>query len=134
MVPFVPDPSRPIFCKDHLGMASQFRKPSPQSVPRTADELAPPRPVAPLRPSFSPPPPPSKKEDGFISLNKLKRPPQAPPFFQKPKQNDSLQALRDALKKSMTKDESAPAKSPEPKQEVKAESSKILKPGDKIEL
>jgi len=36
--------------------------------------------------------------------------------------------------KSMTKDESAPAKSPEPKQEVKAESSKILKPGDKIEL
>jgi len=116
MVPFVPDPSRPIFCKDHLGMASQFRKPSPQPAP--------------------PPPLPalSKKEDGFISLKNLKRPSQAPPFSQKPKQNDSLQALREALKKSMKKDEPAPAKSPEPKQEVKVESSKILKPGDKIEL
>src|SRR3989344_316971 len=54
MVPFVPDPSRPIFCKDHLGMASQFRKPSPQAPMPPA---MPPRPqFTPPRPSFSPPP------------------------------------------------------------------------------
>ncbi len=125
MVPFVPDPSRPIFCKDHLGMAGQFRKPSfPQ---RTAPVES----ARPFSPSPSPvkrdggftPPLSQKRDDGFISLNNLKRPPQA--FPPKPKTNDNLQALRDALKKSLAKDEPA---------EKKDEAAKVLRPGDKIEL
>jgi len=137
MVPFVPDPSRPIFCKDHLGMAGQFRKSPPQNEIQPRPQFIPPRQSFSPPPVSSPPPlpPPSKKEEGFISLKNLKRP--APAFPQKSKTNDSLQALREALKKSLVKDEPVSTKFPELKQEkeLRSDSSaKILKPGDKIEL
>ena len=127
-VPFEPDPSRPIFCKDHLGMSSQYRPPAPKPSFTPPKPAFSPPPVEPRRESprtFSTPRLPQKENDGFISLKNLRRPPPATPRPQE--KNSDLSALREALKKSMEK-----SKEVIPKQEEGG--AKTLKPGDKIEI
>ena len=112
-VPFEPDPRRPIFCKDHLSMAGQYRPPAP--LPRRSDFE---------REGGSLPPPKPRQDDGFVSLKNLRRPPPSAP---RPNQQNNLSALREALKKTLAKPNEEVTKS----QDVGV---KTLKPGDKIEL
>ncbi len=130
-VPFVPDPRRPVFCKDHLGLAGQYQatpiaasgaSPVPAQVLRPAPTATVEAPVlAPIRPAqqirrndFVP-----RKEEKPVFLKELAQ--KIEPMrsrLESPRKNDNLQALRDALKKSVQE---------KPKDTV-------LKPGDKIEL
>ena len=104
-VPFRPDPSRPVFCKEHIGMAGQYR--APRSMPEPPREQ-------PRR--FSP-------REGEFALRRPPTPP-SPRSFELPKQNNQIQALREALKKSRATSNPAPEKS----------QSGTLRPGEKLEL
>ncbi|KKT41520.1 MAG: hypothetical protein UW30_C0007G0017 [Candidatus Giovannonibacteria bacterium GW2011_GWA2_44_13b] len=187
-VPFQPDPNRPVFCKDHIGMAGQYKMPDKPPVrnisaqastqrPETRPE-PPPRPAdggyverRPARPAGGPPDT-RRTEVKPMSLKELEQrprdagePPQRsfntprPPFqkMEQPfKKNDNLQALREALKKSLAQQEKSPEKkeeksNPPPSSERvsisktaednnksssdrAANSSGTLRPGEKIEL
>ncbi len=132
-VPFQPDPRRPVFCKDHLGLASTYRPaqvptPPPAPVPAPAPTAPaplrapapaaktpePPRPMQQIRKSDFVPRPESRPPVSLSELSKKMEPMKN--RFETPKKNDTLQALREALKKSQQ------------------EKSNILKPGDRIEL
>jgi len=158
-VPFQPDPNRPVFCKEHIGMAGQYQAqaPRPQNnfAPRFRQEI---------RQEVSGP-----REGGFVerrprdsqarevrpmSLRELEQKlPQrsfnasrpAPRMEQPFKKNDNLQALREALKKSLVQTEKkSEEKSNPPSSErdlpysnggkVEDNKSGTLRPGEKIEL
>lgn len=170
-VPFEPDPSRPVFCKDHIGLAGKFNESlksygkapaSPAGSNFSPRNQAPAerfsRPVA--RETFervpATPPRGPLMDRGFVerrtsqetvSLRDL-RPPQ---FRNEPKpqpKNDHLQALRDALKqslsnnkeKAMTAIPAEKAKMEIPREPVKVAAppkdanSGTLKPGDTLEI
>lgn len=103
-VPFPPDPTRPVFCKEHIGMAGRFK------------EL--------MRPRQAPPRP---ARGEFVAKQPSLRPHTEQPF-RKP---ENLQALREALKKSLDAQKNKPEPEPAPKNES---GSGTLKPGERIEL
>ena len=75
-VPFAPDPARPVFCKEHIGFAGQYKQ---QMKPRSGE-------FAPRQPERAPRP-------------RMEQP------FKKP---ENLQALREALKKSLEAQKNKP--------------------------
>jgi len=108
-VPFPPDPNRPVFCKEHIGMAGRFKQAftgQPAHQPRREE---------------SPRPRPSAGE--FVLRQDTARTHQ--PF----KRTENIQMLREALKKSLDAQKTQPQ--PAPKNES---GSGTLKPGEKIEL
>ena len=159
-VPFLPDPKRPVFCKEHIGMAGQYKVQAPGSPPRPADGgYVERRPVYPTdRPAEQ------MREVKPVSLKELEQRPRVaddhsqrnfhaprPPFqkMDQPfKKNDNLQALREALKKSLVQQENSSEKKEEknnpPSSErttpysnggkVEDNKSGTLRPGEKIEL
>ncbi|OGF61791.1 hypothetical protein A2662_04440 [Candidatus Giovannonibacteria bacterium RIFCSPHIGHO2_01_FULL_45_33] len=139
-VPFQPDPIRPVFCKDHIGLAGEYKAKTrlsapvgqvPQRIERPPEQRAerPPEPHF-ARPEPRPVPRPRAspvelrpREGEFVARPRMEqhaslrdleparsgdsqdgrhqqfsRPRMEQPF----KKNDNLQALRDALKKSIT--------------------------------
>lgn len=175
-VPFEPDPKRPVFCKEHIGMAGEY-KAKTQAIPvNRADERpreAPPERIPENRPQIrqevrqeirppeirqAPPPMPRPAQGEFVARPPVERTASlrdlAPsrnnqqdtrnqqftrPRMEQPfKKNDTLQALRDALKKSqeaarVEKHEVKPEEQPKP-QQTNTPTSGTLRPGDRIEL
>ncbi|KKT57340.1 hypothetical protein A3G55_00150 [Candidatus Giovannonibacteria bacterium RIFCSPLOWO2_12_FULL_44_25] len=138
-VPFQPDPNRPVFCKEHIGMAGQYK----QQMPRRE----PPRPPRPSTGEFS-----ARPTERTASLRELEgRPPERRDFrpqrvemhqpFRRP---ENLQVLREALKKSLeskkqnvSQEVDNPPPNPLPKRGGEGEgssSSGTLRPGEKLEL
>ncbi|OGF74205.1 hypothetical protein A2W54_04310 [Candidatus Giovannonibacteria bacterium RIFCSPHIGHO2_02_43_13] len=138
-VPFQPDPNRPVFCKEHIGMAGQYKTPTQQLSRRPLQNFSE-RPhvrnfstqASNPRPETRPEPPLRQTDGGYVerrppdtmraevkpmSLKELEQRPRdaggspqrnfntpRPPFqkMDQPfKKNDNLQALREALKKSL---------------------------------
>lgn len=125
-VPFQPDPRRPVFCKEHIGIAGKFPKvlpdaPQPAPQPEAVEQEKPPeakpvmeqkerKPSIPVRPSAgSIVPKQDTRPPKSISLKDLARHAApiertgkqvSPERSQAPKQNH-LAELREALKKSM---------------------------------
>ena len=87
-VPFPPDPARPVFCKEHIGMAGRFKE---LTRPRQA-------PSGLLRPSAG----------EFV-------PRQAERTHQPFKRAENIQMLREALKKSLDAQKTKPEPAPAPK-------------------
>ena len=109
-VPFPPDPARPVFCKEHIGMAGRFKQAftgQPANQPRR-EETQRPRPSA-----------------GEFVPRKPERTHQ--PF----KRTENIQMLREALKKSLDAQKNKPEPIPAPKNES---NSGTLKPGERVEL
>ncbi len=76
-VPFQPDPRRPVFCKEHLGLANTYRPPAPSPSPALPPRAS--QPVAEQPRQEMPPPaphpvPPSRPQPS------LSRPPMRPPL------------------------------------------------------
>ncbi|MDP3763029.1 MAG: TraM recognition domain-containing protein, partial [bacterium] len=136
-VPFAPDPNRPVFCKEHIGLAGQYKQ---QTKPRSGEFM-------------------SRQPERTASLKELeKQPPSRPRMepastwrqggqpFKKP---ENLQALREALKKSLSRREvgtptsdlknlnsasgEAQKTKPEPEPAPKSNAG-TLNPGEKLEL
>jgi len=124
-VPFQPDPNRPIFCKEHIGMAGQYKQQTPAwsaaPLPQRPKEgefvSRPPERAMPLR------------ELERRPVNLANRPPERREFrhkrqeqpFRKP---ENLQVLREALKQTLE----------DKRKEDSKPDSGTLKPGEKIEL
>lgn len=168
-VPFQPDPNRPVFCKDHIGLAgeykaktrlnppeSHFARPEPRLVPRPTDSpvgLAHGSTTEGLRP----------REGEFVArprteqhaslrdleltrgaLNDGHHQQFSRPRFEQPfKKNENLQALRDALKKSMSqkntdiveeKKENPPLTPSLPKKKEADNKMGTLRQGEHLEL
>jgi len=137
-VPFQPDPNRPVFCKEHIGMAGQYK----QQMPRRQTQ-------SPQRPSggeFV-----SRQPERIMPLRELDRRPQErrdfrPQRTEQPfRKPENLQVLREALKKSLSRtSDQQPAASNQPKDNSELEagsrkpeantSSGTLRPGEKLEL
>ncbi|MDP3934750.1 MAG: type IV secretion system DNA-binding domain-containing protein [Candidatus Giovannonibacteria bacterium] len=110
-VPFPPDPARPVFCKEHIGMAGRFKQTftgQPANQPRR-EEAPRPRPSA---GEFVPRQEPARTHQPF-------------------KRTENIQMLREALKKSLDAQKNKPEPVPAPKNES---GSGTLKPGERIEL
>ncbi|OGF64489.1 hypothetical protein A2661_03030 [Candidatus Giovannonibacteria bacterium RIFCSPHIGHO2_01_FULL_45_24] len=108
-VPFPPDPARPVFCKEHIGMAGRFKE-SMRSRPEP--------PLRPARGEFAP-----RRDAMRVPPRDAVRTEQP---FRKP---ENLQALREALKKSLEAQKSKSEPEPAPKS-----NTGTLKPGEKLEL
>jgi len=113
-VPFQPDPNRPVFCKEHIGMAGQYKQQAP------ARNVAPP-PQRPREGEFV-----SRSSERTASLRELERrrefrPQRQEQPFRKP---ENLQVLREALKQTLEDKR---------KEDIKSDFG-TLKPGEKIEL
>jgi len=142
-VPFQPDPRRPVFCKEHLGMAAKYvprqtsgRIEASQSQRQEVSHLA--RPITPRQGEFvarQAEQPVSLKEltkhDAPMSGRKMHSGTRIQEYTQK---QDNLTALREALKKSLQgqKENEAAAQKENPKTE--SNNSGVLRPGEKIEL
>ncbi|MBI2021087.1 type IV secretion system DNA-binding domain-containing protein [Candidatus Giovannonibacteria bacterium] len=167
-VPFPPDPARPVFCKEHIGMAGEYKARIAERRPAVADHR-PPRIPPQLSPREGEPAvrePQRNSEQRPVSLRELERRPtnrdaryskprfgpSRPPIggqavgqpFKKP---DNLQALRDALKKSMQSANNqtppAPSEKRNETEEVQEKNSSpassnskngTIRPGERIEL
>jgi CxxC-x17-CxxC domain-containing protein len=162
-VPFEPDPNRPVFCKEHIGMAGEY-KAKTQTAPPTSVPVPTVKPVlSPMRPAsgeFVARPPversaslrdlaPSRNNQQDTRHQQFSRP--TARLEQPFKQNDNLQALRDALKKSQEQNKfdqkkeepqkpevviiQQPIIQVQPKpQQTNSATSGTLRPGDSIEL
>ena len=111
-VPFQPDPNRPVFCKEHIGMAGQYKQQAPRSAP------------PPQRPSggeFVGRRPPERRD--FRPQRQEQQP------FRKP---ENLQILREALKKTLESKKQEQEETAQPLNH--STNSGTLKPGEKIEL
>ena len=137
-VPFEPDPARPVFCKEHIGMATKYPK---RLVQQASPTLLPKEEVIKKLPESEP------KKQPALSLKDLQKNTSGISKKFVPKnqtgtqQQDNLSALREALKKSLEtkKAQSLPLSEPLVKAESKSlpeqSSSKgTLKPGEKLEL
>ncbi|MDP2669210.1 MAG: type IV secretion system DNA-binding domain-containing protein [bacterium] len=165
-VPFQPDPNRPVFCKDHIGLAGQYKAslPSVQEQTRQPIVQAPQRVERPQEQRFSRPTPhPTAGEfvarprtEHQASLRDLESARSdvshdghyqqfARPRFEQPfKKNENLQALREALKKSVeAQRKERIVEKPEAKTVPEAKlsalpsnsvSSGTLRPGEHLEL
>ncbi len=152
-VPFLLFLNRPVFCKDHIGLAGQYKA----RLPIGGQVQNPVRPPTPAPPPPAPPVPapmrpaaPRPTEGEFVarprterqvslrdldSNRQFQRPRPARPAggFEQPfKKNENLQALREALKKSQVsarEEKPAPPSLPTPTAQ-----SGTLRPGEKLEL
>lgn len=148
-VPFQPDPNRPIFCKEHIGMAGQYKQQMPRSAPRPRDGG-----FAERQPRFDQGRPPERtaslrelERRPFHTERREFRPQRTEQPFRKP---ENLQVLREALKKSLeskrqqdfSRDgDNPPHSSPSQKGWVEEREGSnpsarkgTLKPGEKLEL
>ena len=163
-VPFQPDPNRPVFCKEHIGLAGQYKDRAPkQEIPRAE----PPRPPRSGSGEFTPrfsrrdaTAPERQQPERTVSLRDLqqRRPSERPRFEPVPpfvrqggqpfKNPDNLEVLREALKKSIESKKNLDSENnlpstPLPYSKGNGEekdsspqkvSSGTLSPGEKIEL
>jgi len=171
-VPFEPDPSRPVFCQEHIGLAGKFndavksfagKRPTPsreftkpvrrEFTERPREDSRPPQPVGVFR---GPVVPRRDSEEKYISLKDLQSKSRPALGFRRERdtqqKNENLQALREALKKSLSRREvGIPTSDPKDLNSASGETKKedvvvekqitvnesnkgTLKPGDHIEL
>ncbi len=133
-VPFPPDPNRPVFCKEHIGMAGQYKAQMQQQPAR----LSVPSPVRPLEGEFV-----RKETERIASLNELREPARGAerlntsfrPCMEQPfKKQNNLVALREALKKSLDSKNENNVSVEAKQNETKKPNTGSLNPGDRIEL